>query len=612
MCVCSCVKQSGAKGDGDGIFGENLYDGCITDVSSDGTVDYRGRPADKATVGKWKAVSFIMGAVVLERLAYYGIASNLISYLTIKLHEGSAEAVTNVWVWGGVAWLLPLVAGFVADSYLGRFRTITYSLLIYVVGMILLTMAVSVPGLRPPDCPTNIDCEPASTLQVRTFYVALYIVAIGVGGVKPCFSALGADQFEEEDTKERLMKHSYFNYWWVAVTAGAFVSFTLLVYIEDRVGYGWGYGIPTVGMVIAFAVFLLGTRTYRYKLSKGSPFTQVACVLVTAVRNHRVQVPDDSALLHEVVEPQKRNLRHTDHLRYLDKAATLPTSSESHQSSSSSSSKWPPCTVTQVEEVKLLAQVMPVWFTTLIFVVTIQQMSTFFLRQGISMDLSMGFLHFQIPPATLELACGLTALPLIFFYDLCLVPYVRKFTGNERGFSLLQRLGIGLMITVVGMAVAAAVEMRRLRIVAEFGLEDSTEPVPMSVFWLVPQYSIMGVAQVFAYMGQLEFFYDQVPDNMQTMGTALFMSNTAVAQFVCTFILGLVTSVTSRGGGQPWIVSSLNQSRLDKYYWMLTGLSALNFLAFFYVALGYTYKTTAGRRGVPEQEKIPVEPLILD
>ncbi len=126
----------------------------------------------------------------------------------------------------------------------------------------------------------------------------------------------GADQFEEEDTKERLMKHSYFNYWWVAVTGGSLVSYTLLVYIEDRVGYGWGYGIPTVGMVIASAVFLLGTRKYRYKLPKGSPFTQVACVLVTAVRNHRVQVPGDSSLLHEVVDPQKRNLRHTDHLRY--------------------------------------------------------------------------------------------------------------------------------------------------------------------------------------------------------------------------------------------------------------------------------------------------------
>ena len=74
-----------------------------------------------------------LGAVILERLAYYGIASNLISYLTIKLHQGSAEAVTNVWIWGGVAWLTPLLGGFIADSFLGRYWTITVSLLIYIV-----------------------------------------------------------------------------------------------------------------------------------------------------------------------------------------------------------------------------------------------------------------------------------------------------------------------------------------------------------------------------------------------------------------------------------------------------------------------------------------------
>lgn len=128
------------------------------------------------------------------------------------------------------------------------------------------------------------------------------------------------------------------------------------------------------------------------------------------------------------------------------------------------------------------------------------------------------------------------------------------------------------------------------------------------------------LVQVFAYMGQLEFFYDQVPDDMQTMGTALFTSNTGVAHFVCTWILRLVTSVTSTaGGGQPWIVSNLNRSRLDKYYWMLTVLSAVNFVAFFYVSLRYKYKTTERHRKelhnkttvVPAVEP-PVEPLFID
>ncbi|KAG0606573.1 hypothetical protein M758_9G151700 [Ceratodon purpureus] len=544
-----------------------FYEGCITDVSRDGTVDYRGRPADKATSGRWKAVSFIMGAVVLERLAYYGIASNLISYLTNNLHE----------------------------------------------------VTVSVPGLKPPECITNLSCEPASKFQVRTFYIALYVVAVGVGGIKPCFSSLGADQFEEEDKKERFMKHSYFNYWWVAVTGGSFLALTVLVYLEDHVGYGWGYGIPTVGLAIAFAVFLLGTRTYRYKVPKGSPLTQVACVLVAALRNNNIQVPSDPSLLHEVVLPLKRNLRHTENLRFLDKAATTVTDHSTDDDDLKQSikegtplieNKWRLCTVTEVEEVKLLARVIPVWFTTLVFMVTVQQMSTFFLRQGISMDQSMGP-NFKIPPASLELACVVTALILIPLYDQYIVPYVRRFTGNERGFSLLQRLGVGLVITIFGMAVAASVEMRRLKVIKNNGLEYSELPIPMSVFWLVPQYSIMGIAQVFAYMGQLEFFYDQVPDDMQTIGTALFTSNTGVAHFVCASILQLVTSMTGRWSGQPWIVSNINQSRLDKYYWMLTVLSALNFVAFFLVSLGYTYKTAEPRE--PEHNKVVhVEPLLID
>jgi peptide/histidine transporter 3/4 len=119
------------------------------------------------------------------------------------------------------------------------------------------------------------------------------------------------------------------------------------------------------------------------------------------------------------------------------------------------------------------------------------------------------------------------------------------------------------------------------------------------------------MVQVFAFMGQLEFFYDQVPDDMQTIGTALFTSNTGVAHFVCTVILQLVTSVTGRWSGQPWIVSNINQSRLDKYYWMLTVLSALNCVAFFLVSLGYTYKTT--ERHEPEHNKVvPAEPPLID
>lgn len=111
-------------------------------------------------------------------------------------------------------------------------------------------------------------------------------------------------------------------------------------------------------------------------------------------------------------------------------------------------------------------------------------------------------------------------------------------------------------------------------------------------------------------MGQLEFFYDQVPDGMETIGTALFTSNTGVAHFLCTFILQIITSVTSRGGRQPWIISNINESRLDKYYWLLSTLSLINFMAYFAVSIWYTYKAT--ERNVRHRKVVPEEPPVVE
>lgn len=106
----------------------------------------------------------------------------------------------------------------------------------------------------------------------------------------------------------------------------------------------------------------------------------------------------------------------------------------------------------------------------------------------------------------------------------------------------------------------------------------------------------------------LEFFYDQAPDHMQSIGTALFLSNTGVAHFLCTIIVNIVGKVTSRGG-KNWIQPNTNQSRLDKYYWLLSILAAVNCVLFFIVAHWYTYKQAARltdhKKVAPPQDPLP-------
>ena len=170
--------------------------------------------------------------------------------------------------------------------------------------MSLLTLAVSVPALKPPSCGHGVkdeDCEKhASTFQVGIFYFALYIIAIGTGGTKPNISTMGADQFDDFDPKERTQKLSFFNFWMLGIVFGTLFSYTFLVYIQDNVGWSLGYGLPTLGLALSILVFLVGTPLYRHRLPSGSPLTRMSMVLVAAVRKWKVPVPKDPKELHEL------------------------------------------------------------------------------------------------------------------------------------------------------------------------------------------------------------------------------------------------------------------------------------------------------------------------
>lgn len=171
-------------------------------------------------------------------------------------------------------------------------------------GMSLLTLAVSLPALRPPSCGRGIKeegCDKrASALQRGIFYGALYIIAVGTGGTKPNISTMGADQFDDFEPKERIQKLSFFNWWMFSIFFGTLFSNTFLVYIQDNVGWTVGYALPTIGLAVSVIVFLVGTPFYRHKVPAGSPFTRMAQVLVAAVRKWQVPLPDDPKELHEL------------------------------------------------------------------------------------------------------------------------------------------------------------------------------------------------------------------------------------------------------------------------------------------------------------------------
>nr|AFK36288.1 unknown [Lotus japonicus] len=286
--------------------------------AKDGTIDYLGNPAKKRKTGTWTACYFILGHEFCERFTYYGMSTNLVLYFKHQLHQHSATASKNVADWGGTCYITPLIGALVADAYLGRYLTILYLSVVYVIGMALLTLSASVPGLKPT-CYGKDNCH-ASHGQSAVCFLSLYLIALAAGGIKPCISSFGADQFDDADEVEKQHKSSFFNWFFLSINTGGLIAASLMVWIQDNVSWGWGFGIPALAMAASGVSFFSGTRLYRNQKPGGSPITRICQVIVASIRKYDVEVPNDESLLYETKDKVSaiqgsRKLDHSNGLR---------------------------------------------------------------------------------------------------------------------------------------------------------------------------------------------------------------------------------------------------------------------------------------------------------
>lgn len=317
--------------------------------------------------------------------------------------------------------------------------------------------------------------------------------------------------------------------------------------------------------------------------------------MVVAVKNHfrGVQVVSDKQL-YEVPTQESdifgaRKLTHTPQYRFLDKAAV-----KHHASGSSTTqNRWNLCTVTQVEEFKCFIRVLPIWATTIALSISFAQLSTFFISQANLMDRKLGS-SFVIPSGSVPVFSAINALILVPIYEKMIVPVLRSKTGHRRGLTSLQRMGVGLFVSIFAMASAAMVEHKR---------RTHSDPKILSVFWLFPQFFLMGTAEVFTYVGQLEFFYDEATDGTRSLSSAIFLSEIGIGSWLSTAIVKIVEKATGKED-KGWLRNDLNVSKLDYLYWILMAINALNLVIYLWVARRYKGRDGASSIGSVRDETI--------
>lgn len=248
--------------------------------------------------------------------------------------------------------------------------------------------------------------------------------------------------------------------------------------------------------------------------------------------------------------------------------------------------------MTQVEEVKILIRLIPVPACTIMLSLILTEYLTLSIQQAYTLNTHLGRL--KLPVTCMPVFPALSVFLILCLYYCLFVPLSRQITGHPHGASQLQRIGLGLAISIISVAWGGAFERYRRDFAVRHGY-GATFLTPMhelSAFWLLIQYCLIGLAEVFCIVGLLEFLYEEAPDAMKSIGSAYAAVAGGIGCFMASILNSIIKSVTGNEakGQQSWLSQNINTGRFDYFYWLLALVSVINFCVFLYSAHIYKYR----------------------
>ncbi|KAF7029718.1 hypothetical protein CFC21_041400 [Triticum aestivum] len=540
-----------------------------------GFVDWRGNAIRKEVHGGVRAAWFLYVLTVVTNVVIIPNLLNLVTYLHGTMHMGVSASATTTTNFFGATSGFAMIAAFLSDSYITRFRTMLLFGPFMFLGYGLLALQAYLPSLRPPACNIEAElnsCEVVHGWNATLLYTALYMTAFGDGFIRVCLPSLGADQFDHEDPSESRQQSSFFNWYTFGISFGGFVGLILIVGIENYKGWDIGLGVCAILILLGLLIVAAGFPFYCNQVPQGSPLTRILQVLVVAFRNRKLELPEKLEEAKESCTGTRAcsvdALAQTNSLKFLDKACI----------NSGQSGAWSVCSLRKVEEIKIILRVLPLFVSSIIGYISNVILFTFTVQQGTMTNTRLGKIH--VSPATLFIIPIIFQMLMLAVYDQFLVPFLRRRTGYVGGVTHLQRIGIGFVTMLLASIIAAIVEKKRKKAV-----------VQMSLFWLAPQFFLLGVADVTSFTGLLEFFNSEAPRGMKSIATALFWCALGLASLLATTLVEIVNKATRHGHQRGWLEgTSLNNSHLDLFYWAVAVVGLLGLCNYLYWAKKYVYQ----------------------
>lgn len=425
----------------------------------------------KENTGKFPPqIKFLIGNEGCERFSFYGMRTILTVFMVqyLAIQGGVATEVYHTFV--AACYFTPLAGAYLADRFFGKYKVILWLSLLYVVGHGVIAVFENEQGL----------------------YWGLGLIAIGSGGIKPCVSAFGGDQFHPANKLG--ISRFYSMFYWI-INFGSATSSILTPYLLKSMGPSIAFGVPGVLMAIATVIFWMGRKQYVIKPPSGKNPDSLPAMFMSAMKNRK---------------PGQK---------FLDGAL------KNHPKD-------------RVEGFRAVIGIMTIFFTAVpIFWALFDQHGSTWVLQALQMDpIVFGA---PIEPAAMQALNPIMVMALIPIFVFGVYPFVGKFMD----FTPLRRMGAGMVVGSFSYVQIALIQyVIESEIQAGIPIEDR-----ISILWQFFPYLTITIAEVMVSITGLEFAYTQAPKSMKSTVMSFWMLTTFLGNVVAAFAAKFISSDSVSG-----------------------------------------------------------------
>uniref|UniRef100_A0A3Q1GHK5 Solute carrier family 15 member 1a n=1 Tax=Acanthochromis polyacanthus TaxID=80966 RepID=A0A3Q1GHK5_9TELE len=366
------------------------------------------------------SIFFIIVNEFCERFSYYGMRAVLVLYFTNFFHWDDDLATSVYHAFVALCYLTPILGATVADSWLGKYKTIIYLSIVYAIGQV--AMAVSaIHDITDTDgdgTPNNM------TFHIAMSMVGLVLIALGTGGIKPCVSAFGGDQFGDHQDKQR---RTFFSVFYLCINGGSLLS-TIITPIlraqecgikSKESCYSLAFGVPAALMVVSLLVFIVGSGLYYKDEPQGNIMVDVCKCIGFAIKNRY----------------RHRSKQYPKRQHWMDWA----------------DEKYDKLLIAQI---KMVLRVLFLYIPLPMFWTLFDQKGSRWTLQATTMDGNFGALIVQ--PDQMQTVNPILILTLVPIMDFCIYPLIKK-CGLD--FTPLKRMTVGMFMASIAFVCAAVVQL---------------------------------------------------------------------------------------------------------------------------------------------------------